>query len=296
MPGRVGMVGLGLMGQAFSANLLKAGFEVQGFDIDSKRMDELKGRGGAPVGSPAAAAKGVRWMLTSLPTIEVVRKAVLGPGGVAEGAERGLLLADATTARPEDSQALAEELAPRGIRFMDASVSGTSTMAWEKDLIVVAGGREEDFDALQPLFAGFSKGAYHLGPHGSGARAKLIVNLVLLGNRLALAEGLTLGMKADMKMETLLTVLKEGAAGSKAMDQKGEKMLKAEYSPESRLTTSYKDVGLMLEQGRRLNSPLFVTSLYAQLAQMGVAKGYADFDPACIIELLREMAGLPRRK
>lgn len=295
MPGRVGMVGLGLMGQAFAANLLKAGFEVQGFDIDGRRMEELRERGGKPVDSPAAAARGVRWALTSLPTIEVVRKAVLGPGGVAEGAERGLLLADATTARPEDSEALAAELAPRGIRFMDASVSGTSTMAWEKDLLVVAGGKEEDFDACQPLFAGFSKGAYYLGPHGSGARAKLIINLVLLGNRLALAEGLTLGMKANMKMETLLTVLKEGAAGSKAMDQKGLKMLNAEYSPESRLTTSYKDVGLMLEQGRRLNSPLFVASLYAQIAQMGVAKGYADSDPACIIELLREMAGLPRR-
>ena len=295
MPGRVGIVGLGLMGQAFSANLLKARFEVQGFDIDARRMDELGGRGGRPVDSPAAAAKGVRWVLTSLPTTEVVREAVLGPGGVAEGAEKGLLLADTTTARPEDSEALAAELTRRGIRFMDASVSGTSTMAWEKDLIVVAGGREEDFDALQPLFAGFSKGAYHLGPHGAGARAKLIINLVLLGNRLALAEGLTLGMKASMRMETLLTVLKEGAAGSKAMDQKGEKMLKAEYSPESRLTTSYKDVGLMLEQGRRLNSPMFVTSLYAQLAQMGVARGYADSDPACIIELMREMAGLPRR-
>jgi 3-hydroxyisobutyrate dehydrogenase-like beta-hydroxyacid dehydrogenase len=110
-----------------------------------------------------------------------------------------------------------------------------------------------------------------------------------------LAEGLVLGMKSGMDLEVLLTVLKEGAAGSKAMDQKGGKMIKGDYSPESHLTTSVKDVGIILGQGQKLGTPMFLISMYAQIAHIGVEAGYADLDPACIIEVLREMAGLPRR-
>ncbi|MEE9274186.1 MAG: NAD(P)-dependent oxidoreductase [bacterium] len=295
MAERVGMVGLGFMGQAMSSNLLKAGFEIQGFDIDGGRVEEFREQGGIPVSSPEAAARGVSWLLTSLPTSEVVREAVLGPEGIAEGAVEGLILADTTTARPEDSAALAAECATRGIRFLDASVSGTSAMAWEKDLLLVAGGDEAAFEAARPYFAGFTKAAYRLGPSGSGARAKLIINLVLVCNRLALAEGLVLGMKAEMNLDTLLTVLKEGAAGSKVMDQKGEKMIRADYTPQSRLTTSIKDVGLMLEQGKRLGTPMFLTSVYEQIVKAGLAQGFHDLDPACVIEVLRAMSGLPQR-
>jgi 3-hydroxyisobutyrate dehydrogenase-like beta-hydroxyacid dehydrogenase len=292
----VGIVGIGFMGQAFTSNLLRAGFSLQGFDRDSGRMKEFQDQGGIPVSSAAEAARGARWVLTSLPNSAVVREAVFGPGGIVEGAERGLLLTDATTSRPEDSVSLAAELEDRGIRFLDAAVSGTSTMAWKKDLIVVAGGKPEDFEACRSLFDGFAKAAYHMGPVGSGALAKLIINLVLDCNRLGLAEGLVLGMKAGLNMESLLVALKEGAAGSKAMDQKGEKMIKANYAPESHLTTALKDVRLMLEQGQRFGVPMFLTSIFAQVAQIGVQSGYAKFDSSSIIEVLRGMAGLPTLK
>ena len=296
MEKRAGIVGLGFMGQAFTSNLLKAGFTLQGYDIDGGRMKEFEAQGGKPVSSAAEAARGVRWLLTSLPNSTVVRKAVFESGGIVEGAEKGLLLADTTTARPEDSVNLGTELARKGIQFLDAAVSGTSTMAWTKDLIVVAGGGSDDFEACRPLFAGFAKAAYHMGPPGSGALTKLIINLVLAINRLGLSEGLTLGMKAGLNMETLLTVLKDGAAGSKTMDQKGERMIKGNYKPESRLTTSLKDVRLMLEQGQHFGTPMLAIGTYAQIVQAGVQMGYGDFDPACIIEVLREMAGLTPRK
>jgi 2-hydroxy-3-oxopropionate reductase len=291
----VGLVGLGFMGQAFTANLLRAGFTPQGFDIDSRRMKEFEGQGGKPVSSAAEAARGVRWVLISLPNSTVVREAVLGPKGILEGAKEGLLIADTTTSRPEDSISLGKDLASRGIRFLDAAVSGTSTMAWEKDLVVIAGGEAADFRACSVLFAGFSKTAYHMGPLGSGALAKLIINLVLACNRLGMAEGLVLGMKAGMNLENLMAALKDGAAGSKTMDQKGAKMIHAEYSPESRLTTSQKDVRLMLEQGQKYGTPMFLTSIYAHVVQIGNQLGYGDFDPACIIEVFRQMAGLAPR-
>ena len=291
----VGIVGIGLMGRAFTANLLRAGFTLKGYDIDPGRMKEFEDQGGIPVGSAAEAARGVRRLLTSLPNSTVVREVVFGPAGILEGAEEGLLMVDTTTSRPEDSVSLGQELAARGIRFLDAPVSGTNTMAWEKDLLVVTGGEPADFEACRPLFDGFAKDAYHVGPAGSGAMAKLIINLVLACNRLGLAEGLVLGMKAGLNLETLLAALKNGAAGSKTMDGKGERMINGNYTGEGRLTTSLKDVRLMLEQGQRLGAPLFIASIFSQIAQAGYEMGYAGLDPACVIEVLRTMAGLPPR-
>ncbi|OGL58449.1 MAG: hypothetical protein A3J27_12000 [Candidatus Tectomicrobia bacterium RIFCSPLOWO2_12_FULL_69_37] len=290
---RVGIVGIGLMGSALSGNLLEAGFEVQGFDVDGRRLDEFAERGGVPVDSPAAAARGVRWLVTSLPTSEIVREAVLGPKGAAEGAERGLIFCDATTSRPEDSARLGAELAGRGIRFLDTAVSGTSAMAWKKDLIIIAGGKAEDFEACKPYFAAVSRAAYHMGPAGSGALTKLIINLVLNGNRLVLAEGLVLGEKAGMDLKKLLAVLQDGACYSKTMLDKGPKMVEGDYSPEGRL--SPKDYRLMLEQGQRYNSPMLATNVLHQVIQAASQMGLAGQDSVAFIEVLRAMAGLPRR-
>jgi 3-hydroxyisobutyrate dehydrogenase-like beta-hydroxyacid dehydrogenase len=291
----VGVVGMGLMGSAFTHHLLQSGFEVQGFDVDESRMRQLHERGGAPVESPAATARGARWVLTSLPNSDIVREVVLGPNGVAQGAERGLIIADASTSRPEDSERLGAELAQRGIGFLDAAVSGTSAMAWKKDLIVIAGGTVEAFEACKPLFAGFSRAAYRMGPVGAGAMTKLVINLVLFGNRLALAEGLVLGAKAGMEGETLLKVLQDAACSSKTMIDKGPKMLRADFTPEGHVRTSLKDARLALEQGTRLGAPMLVASLWTQLQQAAYQQGLKDMDSTAFIEVLRMLGGLERR-
>jgi len=291
----VGIVGVGLMGQAFSHQLLQSGFKVQGFDLDERRLAQLHEQGGTPVESAAAAARGARWLITSLPTSDVVREVVLGANGIAESAAKGLILADTSTSRPEDSVKLGAELAKRGIRFLDACVSGTSAMARKKDLIIIAGGTAEDFEAARPLFDGFARAAYLMGAVGSGAVTKLIINLILFGNRLALAEGLVMGMKAGMDGENLLKVLQDGACSSKTMVDKGPKMLKADFSPEGQVRTSLKDARLALEQGSRLGAPMLVTSLWAQLQQAAYQQGLADLDSSAFIEVLRVLAGLPKR-
>lgn len=295
MSDRIGIIGLGLMGSAFSHHLLHGGFKVQGFDIDEKRGRELHERGGTPVESPAAAASGARFVLTSLPNSDIVREVVLGPNGIAQGAAPGLIIADASTSRPEDSERLGAELAQRGIGFLDAAVSGTSAMAWKKDLIVIAGGTPEAFEACKPLFAGFARAAYRMGPVGSGAMTKLVINLVLFGNRLALAEGLVLGIKAGLENEALLHVLQDGACSSKTMIDKGPKMLKGDYTPEGHVRTSLKDARLALEQGQRLGAPMLVTTLWTQLQQAAYQQGLGDQDSSAFIEVLRALGGMPRR-
>ena len=291
----VGIVGVGLMGQAFSHHLVKSGFKVQGFDLDERRLRELHERGGTPVESPAAAARGARWLITSLPTSDIVREVVLGENGVAGAAAKGLILADTSTSRPQDSEKLGAELAKRGIRFLDACVSGTSAMAWKKDLIVIAGGTPDDFEAAKPLFEGFARAAYRMGPVGSGAVTKLIINLILFGNRLALAEGLVFGMKAGMEGESLLKVLQDAACSSKTMIDKGPKMLNADFSPEGQVRISLKDARLALEQGARFGTPMLVGTLWAQLEQAAYQQGFGELDSSAFIEVLRGLAGLPKR-
>lgn len=292
---RVGIVGMGLMGQAFVHHLLESGFQVQGYDIDERSMAKLRERGGMPVESPAAAARGARWLITSLPNSDIVREVVLGANGVAHGAARGLIVADTSTSRPEDSAKLGAQLTECGIRFLDACVSGTSAMAWKKDLIVIAGGAAEDFEAAKPVFSGFSRAAYHMGAAGSGALTKLIINLILFGNRLALAEGLVLGMKAGVAGESLLRVLQDGACSSKTMIDKGPKMLNGDYTPEGQVKISLKDARLALEQGTRVGAPMLVASLWTQLQQAAYQQGLADMDSVAFIEVLRGLAGLPKR-
>jgi 3-hydroxyisobutyrate dehydrogenase-like beta-hydroxyacid dehydrogenase len=259
-------------------------------------MDDLKNEGGHPVDTPADAAKGVRCLITSLPNSGIVREAVLGKGGIVEGAEKGLCICDTTTSRPDDSQRLSKELAERGIKFLDSAVSGTSTMAQAGDLIIIAGGDKDDFEACRPIFAGFSRAAYYMGPAGSGARTKLVINLILSGNRLALAEGLVLGEKMGLGLDNLLEVLKDGACSSKTMVDKGPKMLQADYSKQGQIKTALKDNRLMIEESQRLGAPLFMTGIFSQLLQAAYEKGYGEKDSVAFIEVLRGMAGLEERK
>jgi 3-hydroxyisobutyrate dehydrogenase-like beta-hydroxyacid dehydrogenase len=295
MAQRIGLVGVGLMGSAFSHHLLAHGFEVRGFDVDGRRMDELAARGGIPVTSPAAAAEGARWVLTSLPTSDIVREVVLGRDGIVRGAAPGLVVADASTSRPQDSERLGGELGERSIGFLDAAVSGTSAMAWKKDLIVIAGGSPEDFAAAKPVFDAIARAAYRMGALGTGAMTKLIINLVLFGNRLALAEGLVLGMKTGMEGESLLAVLQDAACSSKTMLDKGPKMLAADFTPEGQVKISLKDSRLAQEQALRVGAPMLVGSLWTQLQQAGYQQGMGELDSVAFIEILRQLAGLPKR-
>ena len=295
MPQKLGIVGMGLMGQAFIHNLSQSQFSLQGFDIDSGRMKDLRDQGGHPVDTPAKAAQGVNVVILSLPTSTIAREVLLGPNGVAEGASEGLLICDTTTARPADSEQLAEELEERGIRYLDSAVSGTSTMAENGDLIVIAGGKKEDFDACKSIFAGFSREAYYMGPSGSGARTKLVINLILAGNRLALAEGLVMGEKAGLEPHNLLEVLIDGACYSKTMIDKGPKMINADYAKQGQVKFSLKDSRLMIELGQQLGVPVLMTSLYSQILQTAYEKGYSEKDTVAFYEILRGMSGLEER-
>ena len=295
MTKRVGIVGMGLMGQAFIANLHKAQFSVQGYDPDPVRMDQLRDQGGEAVAMPADVARGVDCVIASLPTADISREVLLGAGGIVEGAAEGLYVCDTTTSRPEISEQTFSDLADKGIRYLDSAISGTSAMAHERDTIVIAGGREEDFEACKPVFEGIARAAYYMGPAGSGSRTKLVINLVLSGNRLALAEGLVMGEKAGLETTNLLEVLKDGASYSKTMNDKGPKVLSGDYTADSFVRSSLKDARLMLEMGQKVGAPTLMIGTWAQLLQAACEKGLSEKDTMVFFEVLRSMAGLEDR-
>ena len=288
--GSVALIGIGAMGRGFARHLLDAGYVVRGYDVDRARVAEFASWGGAPTDTAAQAARGVDWVVTSLPKHEHVRDVLFGHDCVRDGSHPGQMVIDTSTSLPEQSRALADELSEAGLRFIDASVSGTGSTVMDKDVVALVGGADADVREAEPLLRTFSRRVYHLGPVGSGALGKLIINVVVVGNRLALAEGLNFGMATGMNTEVLLQILKDGPTYSRAMDLKGEKMIRGDYTPESTLSQSLAGTSLLLAQAQELGVPLFLTALYSQIAQAGVNLGYGASDPAALIEALRALS------
>ena len=252
--------------------------------------------GALPTGSAAEAAEDAQFVIISLLYSHVVRETCLGDGGIASVARDGLIIIDTSTASPDDSEKLGKDLRAKNIGFLDASLSGSRNNVLDGQIVSVVGGEESDFEAAKPILAEFARSIHHMGPNGAGARTKLVINLVLGLTRLALSEGLVLGMKSGLEMEGLLEVLKDSAAYSKAMDQRGPRMIHADYdNPLSRIKQHHKDVRLMLEQGQKLGSPMLLSSVHQQVLQAAELGGLADADTAAIIEVFRRMAGIPSR-
>ena len=290
---KVGFVGLGLMGGGMAGNLLAAGYPVIGYDADPGKMRALAERGGQMADSPEAIPPRVEVIILSLPNSAVVKTVVEDSLKLFETGREGLILIDTTTADPVMSAELAARLKAKGIEMLDATISGTSRMCAEKDVTFMVGGGEEAFRASEPLLAALGKEAFYLGKNGSGASAKLVVNLVLGLNRMVLAEGLCLARKAGMDPARTLELLKKSAAYSKAMDMKGVKMIEKDFlPPEGKLAFHLKDVRLMLDLGGRLDVPLLLSGLHAQALTAEVAKGRGEWDNSAIIAFYNDLAGL----
>ncbi|MBI3947690.1 MAG: NAD(P)-dependent oxidoreductase [Armatimonadetes bacterium] len=287
----IALIGIGLMGTALTERLLAAGFALRGYDIAPERLRAFEAMGGTPAASAADAARGAEVVITSLMTAAIVRQAVLGEQGAAEAMPPGSLLIDTTTCGPGESIALANDLSPRGISLLDATISGSSASVRRGTAVVLAGGDPEAFERARPIFDAYARTALHVGPNGAGATAKLVVNLVVGLNRLALAEALTLGERAGIEPARMLDVLREAASYSRIMDGKGKLMVTGRFEPEARLSQHLKDVGLILDLGRELSVPLPASALHQQLLTAGVARGWGDLDNAAIILVLRALAG-----
>ena len=281
----VGIVGLGLMGSALAARLMRGGNAVVGFDINCTAQEALIDCGGKAVGSAAELFGAAEVVLLSLPDASVVAD-VLDAAG--DKLKRGMLVIDTTTGDPWQVEAIGARLADRGVGYLDATVAGSSAQVLEGNVIVMAGGSIDAFRQAEPLLARFARGVFHVGDCGSGSRMKLVVNLVLGLNRAALAEGLSLAGGFGLDPQVSLDVLRGSAAYSTAMDTKGAKMLAEDFSPQARLSQHLKDVRLILAAGERTGTRLPLSFLHRTLLERVEAAGHGELDNSAILLAYRD--------
>lgn len=295
MQGPVAVLGLGLMGSRMAASLMAHGLAVRGFDPDPARCEELVARGGTMAASPAEAVEGCWAAVLSLPDSTYSREVCLGPGGIASAPSPGLHVYDTTTGTPGDGEEIATELAGFGVTYCDTTVSGNSAIAERGELVVMMGGPVESYRIGEPIFAAIGRSHHHVGPVGSAARMKLVVNHVLGINRLAIAEALVVAELAGMDLDVTLAVLKDGLAYSKAMDAWGDRMVRGDHAnPHSRLRQSHKDARLIVEHGESLGAPVDLEEVVRAVFEEGESMGLADLDNSAVMEVVRRRAGIGR--
>ena len=287
----IGFIGLGIMGRPMAHHLLKAGYPLVVHDRVRDPVDELQKAGARTAGSPRDVAAACEVLITMLPNSPDVELVALGPGGIVEGARAGLLYADMSTISPIVSQKVGKALAAKGVRMLDAPVSGGEKGAIDAALSIMVGGEQAVFDTLLPIFKVMGKTITRLGPLGFGGFTKLANQIIVAVNLAALAEALTLGKKAGLDRELLLTALAGGLAGSKCLEQKRSNYLAGTYNPGFKVDLHYKDLGLIMESARELGVPLPTTAVVQELFSALRVKGRGGLDHSGVITLLEDLAG-----
>ena len=285
--GPVGLIGIGLLGQAFAYRLLGAGFEVVGFDVDAgktAKLAELGGRPAACIADLARRCDPVMLAVFSTDQVEDVIESELLP---ALGERSGKVVLCASTCDPDRIAALGQHVAMRGLRLLETPVSGASGQVSRGEGVGLIGGDADVMGAVEPVLRALFARYFHIGKIGDAGRAKLAINLILGLNRLALAEGLVFAERLGLDPELFLKVARSSAAYSQVMDVKGSKMIRGEFGAVGRLAQHLKDVHLMLEQAQRLRQPLALLEIHADVLEACVRHGEGDLDNSAVIKELR---------
>ena len=283
----VGVVGLGLLGQAFASRLLGAGFEVVGFDIDRAKNIKLVEGGGHPadsVGDLARRCDPIVLAVFSTDQVEdVIERELLPAAG--DGSAKIVLCA--STCDPERIARLAQRVGKRGLRLLETPVSGASGQVARGEGVGLIGGDAEVIRAVEGVLRALFTCHFHIGKIGDAGRAKLAINLILGLNRLAMAEGLVFAERLGLDPEAFLNLARSSAAYSQVMDTKGAKMIHGEFAAEGRITQHLKDVDLMLEQAQRAKQQLPLAEIHADVLQACVRQGEGDLDNSAVIKEIR---------
>ncbi len=288
---KVSVIGLGLMGTPIATLLMRAGYQVTGFDIIKKQMSNLVPLGLRAVKSPKEATKGADLILLSLPSWDAVLEAVEGREGVIVGAQRGQIVLDTSTSPPWESRTLGERLARKGIEWMDVPISGSSAQARVGNMVFMVGGKRSLFERIKPVLDRIGKKTVYVGKMGDGATMKLVINHTLFLNQAAAIEGLVLGLKAGLNSDVLLDVITSGAASSDLLIARGRDMLNGNFSPKGPVSLANKDLALSLETAKRLGVVLPVGALYQQLLLKAHYNGWDREDATVVMRIYEKLAG-----
>jgi 3-hydroxyisobutyrate dehydrogenase-like beta-hydroxyacid dehydrogenase len=290
---QVGVVGLGIMGSAMAANLLKAGFAVTGYDLLPQRCQELKRAGGDAARSAHDVGGRVPIVITSLPSAQALLEVA---SELAAAGRRRQIVVETSTLPIADKQRARALLARRGITLLDCPLSGTGAQAKVRDLVVYASGMRRAYRRCVPVLEAFARAHYFLGPFGAGSKMKFVANLLVAIHNVSTAEAIVLGRKAGLNPKTMVKVLADGAGSSRMLQVRGPMMVKRNYSPAAmKVGIWQKDMKIIAEFARALDSPTPLFAATAPIYDAAVSLGFADADTASVCAVLEKWATMGRR-
>lgn len=292
---RVGFAGLGTMGAAMAANVLRAGFPLSAWNRSPGRGADLAAAGATLVDDPMAlgAASDIAVVCVSdTPDVERVLFGGDGRPGVADGLIAGALVIDCSTIDPTATRDFAARLAARGIGLVDAPVTGGSEGAQKGTLAILVGGEPADVERATPILQAMGKSVTHFGPAGAGQAAKAVNQVILAGTYLGVAEGMVLALKAGLDPDQVVSALSGGAAASWVLANRSGRMIANDYPLGFRIALHLKDLGIALALAKETGAVLPVAALAAQFEAGLVAEGNGGDDNAALARPIRRLSGL----
>jgi 3-hydroxyisobutyrate dehydrogenase-like beta-hydroxyacid dehydrogenase len=291
MSNRVGVVGLGIMGSGMADNILAAGLGLAVYNRTAERTQRFVDAGATAyptAGELAAACDIVLVCVSDTPDVEAV---LFGPGGVASGAASGSLVIDASTIAPDATRAFAARLAEQGVAFVDAPVSGGSEGAVKGTLSIMVGGSADDLERARPVLEAIGRTITHVGPVGAGQTCKLVNQILVVVNMLAVSEALLLAEAGGLDLDTTIAAVEGGAAGSWMLSNRGPQVVRRDWRPGFTIDLQQKDLRLVLEAADSLGVPLLATSTVFQLYRTLQAAGLGAEGNHALAKALEQLAG-----
>jgi 2-hydroxy-3-oxopropionate reductase len=289
---RVGYIGLGLMGKSIARNIRKAGHDLFVWNRSRAPMEELARDGAHLAGSPAEVASQVEIVMTCLPDSPDVEQVALREDGIIAGAKPGLVYVDNSTIKPATAREVANRLSARGVRCLDAPVSGGDVGAREATLAIMVGGEAEVLERARPVLEAMGRTITHVGQSGAGQIAKAANQIMAAAQIVAMAEVMLFSKKAGADPRKVVEAIRGGAAQCWTLDVKAPRLLAGNRQPGFRGRMQAKDLGIVLDTAREFGMPLPTTALNAQLFRAMCAMGIGDQDNSAVIEVLERLAGI----
>jgi 2-hydroxy-3-oxopropionate reductase len=287
----IGFIGLGIMGNPMACHLARAGHTVIGYNRSPGRAAALIDAGGAEADSIAEAVKDADVVAVMVPDSPDVRDVLLSDGGVFAHAQPATLVIDFSSIRPDVTTQLAEEATQRGLRLVDAPVSGGEPGAKNASLSIMVGATDDDFAAAKPFLEIVGKTIVHVGPNGAGQTVKAANQLIVAGNIQLLAEAIAFLHAYGVDLNAAVEVLGGGLAGSAVLNQKAPKMLARNFDPGFRIELHHKDMGIVTSAAREAGVVIPLGAVVAQLMASALANGDGSLDHSGLLRGVERLSG-----
>jgi 2-hydroxy-3-oxopropionate reductase len=292
----IGFIGLGIMGKPMAKNLLKAGHTLVVYDVVAAPVKELVEAGATAGTSPKDVASRNDLIITMLPNSPHVKKAVLGEGGVIEGAKPGSVLVDMSSIAPLASREVAAELAKKDVEMLDAPVSGGEPKAIDGTLAIMVGGKEAIFERVKDVLLKMGASAVLCGDIGAGNVTKLANQIIVALNIAAMSEAFVLATKAGVDPERVFNAIKGGLAGSTVLNAKAPMVLEGNYKPGFRIELHIKDLQNALDTAHENGTPIPLTAQIMEIMQALKVDGKQSDDHGGVIQFYEKLAAVKVRK